>query len=283
MRREGLNVRIKIEFQGPGFVAVPNHVAAMVGQVIGDLVPQFDRDQRKVSDDTAAERFTASDLGALVVFAMLPVGSEWSARWAQDRLGIGRDAWQAIARRLRAVGAMWDDTLTGEDGRHRGRCLAVRWPELAAGAKARKRGTKGGAAGGWKHRKPGKPNDGKPGSVGPGKPNDGKPGIRSSQVIEIVGETVGEVCENPVAPKTKTDGDDAAPLGVAASSPSNFEMTSEGEVNFPALSEFQRSRIRDGLTVIVDEVCIHAGSAASERHRLAYRSWQAAQEAVNGR
>lgn len=199
-------MRIKIEFQGPGFVAVPNHVVALVGNGL-----------------------EAVDLAALVVLAALPVGSDWSAAWVQKRLGVGRDAWQAISRRLRAVGAVWDEVQTGEDGRHRGRCLSVRWPDAPDGAKRARRRPDGGGAPGWKHRKPGKPNAGKSGMGMPEKPNAGKPGIRSAEVIEIVGETSVEMTQNPPCPKTKTGEAVAAPPGLAATASPCPVLQAEGE------------------------------------------------------
>lgn len=103
-------MRIKIEFQGPGFVAVPNHVAAMVADGL----------------------LSASALGCLVVMALRPVGSEWSVSAIQKACGVGDFAWRRIAKELRLVKAFEaDDLERGAGGKLAGRVWVVRWPEKA--------------------------------------------------------------------------------------------------------------------------------------------------------
>lgn len=183
-------MRIRIDFQGPGFVAVPNHVAAMVGK---ELSPEA--------------------VGVLVMLALRPVGSDWAVASILAALGCSRDRWQRISRELRAVGALWDDPDTGSDGRHRGRLLAVRWP-VAPAKSARKSVSKARV----QRRVVASPKAGKPGLVGPGFPKAGKPGFRSSEVIEIVEQSPVDVVQVLVASKTKT-GEAVAPTGAAAASP----------------------------------------------------------------
>jgi hypothetical protein len=101
-----MEYRIETRFQGPGFVAVPNHVAQNV-----DLPPDA--------------------LGVLVYLASLPHG--WRLDWRDvcARFGIGKDRWQRIARDLRACGAMVDDieAARGPRGRLSGHRVLVRWPD----------------------------------------------------------------------------------------------------------------------------------------------------------
>lgn len=104
-------MRIQIEFQGPGFVAVPNHVVDMIGG-----------------------RLSCEAFAALVALAKLPVGSEWSVSGICAKLGFSRRSWERASRDLRAVGALFDaegDVCRGADGKIRGRVLAVRWPDEA--------------------------------------------------------------------------------------------------------------------------------------------------------
>lgn len=280
-------MRIRIEFQGPGFVAVPNHVVAMVGQTLRALGVTAERlETLRLSPSLLDERFAPADLAALVVMAALPVGSDWAATWFQTRMGVGREAWQATSRRLRALGSIFDDFKTTDDGRHHGRSLCVRWPDAPAVAKSKPRRPSGDGAGGWKHRKPGKPNAGKPVTGVTGKPNAGKPGIRSGEVIENEGETVCEGVENPSCTKTHTPGCTAAPLtGLAAAQPGGAPSDNDGRrpagsvavdpARVAALSRFERSRLRSGDTVMVDGVMIEAGSPLHAQWQEAVRAHDA--------
>lgn len=123
---------IETDFEGPGFVAVPNHVAQ----------------RRGLSPDA---------LGVLVYLASQPRGfiARWSAVCAH--FGMGKDRWQRIARELRVVGAMDAQPIRGARGRVIGRCVSVRWPrppvEVEPGAESREIPLS--------DRKPGKPAAGK--------------------------------------------------------------------------------------------------------------------------
>lgn len=173
-------MRVRIEFQGPGFVAVPNGVAAMLG---GALTPDA--------------------LAVLVFCALRPVGSEWNVDTIRSGLGWGRDRWNGAAGVLRTLGALWDEVNTGDDGRHRGRVLCIRWPDVPKVVA--------------KVRRPGKPKAGKAGQGRPGKPKAGKPGFRSSQVPDFVVETDDQLAQLDVASKTKT-AEGVAPSGAATPS-----------------------------------------------------------------
>ena len=69
---------MQTEFQGSGFVAVPNEV---------------------VQSDLSAEA-----LGVLVFIASKPNGWRFSPTDIRQRFSFGRDKWQRIAREMRAAG-----------------------------------------------------------------------------------------------------------------------------------------------------------------------------------
>lgn len=102
-----MNYQIETSFQGPGFVAVPNHIAQDL-----DLSPEA--------------------LGVLVYLASKPNGWRMSPDDVKARFGMGKDRWQRIARELRAVGAMVVEALRGAGGQLLGRLVRVRWPEQPA-------------------------------------------------------------------------------------------------------------------------------------------------------
>jgi len=122
-----MDYTIETEFQGSGFVAVPNHVA---------------QDQR-LSPDA---------LGVLVYLASLPKGYILRVGTVQERFGFGKDRWQRIARELRAVGAMRSQRISGAGGRWIGERVSVRWPEPVEQDQE---------TGSRKNRKPEKPEAGK--------------------------------------------------------------------------------------------------------------------------
>lgn len=177
-------MRIRIEFQGPGFVAVPNHVAAMV-----------------------PGKLSAEALGVLVRLALLPVGSDWNVSTVLTKCGLGRRAWERVSRELRAVGALFDDAPRGADGTLRGRVLSVRWPAPPVrSARAKKPVTEQHVL-----------------SVSDAqKPKRTKRAFRSSQPVELIEEKPVE-CAKPAVPlKTKTgEAVAVAPTGgkAAAASP----------------------------------------------------------------
>jgi hypothetical protein len=98
---------IETSFQGPGFVAVPNHVL----------------------DD---ERLSPEAIGVLVWFARKPVG--WIARTSavRERFAMGKDRWQRIARELRAVGAIRVERIRTAAGVISGSRFVICWPEPVA-------------------------------------------------------------------------------------------------------------------------------------------------------
>lgn len=136
---------VETSFQGPGFVAVPNHVAQS-----GNLSPEA--------------------LGVLVYFASLPRGYIARVSSVQEAFSIGKDKWQRIARELRAAGAMDVHEVRGPGGRIVGRRVVVRWPDERETTESRKTRPS--------DRKPEKPAAGKPGSPEPENPPNraGKPG-----------------------------------------------------------------------------------------------------------
>ena len=100
---------VELEFDGPGFVAVPNGVV----------------------DDA---RLSAEALAVLVYLARLAGGrGPRIVRVAAicKRFDFGKDKWQRIARELRAVGALSDNFGRTDDGRNIVRSLVVGWPKPA--------------------------------------------------------------------------------------------------------------------------------------------------------
>ena len=100
---------VELEFDGPGFVAVPNGVV----------------------DDA---RLSAEALAVLVYLARLAGGrGPRIVRVAAicKRFDFGKDKWQRIARELRAVGALSDNFGRTDDGRNIVRSLVVGWPKAA--------------------------------------------------------------------------------------------------------------------------------------------------------
>ena len=98
---------VELDFDGPGFVAVPNGVV----------------------DD---ERLSAEALAVLVYLARLAGGR--GPRIVRvgaicKRFAFGKDKWQRIARELRAVGALSDNFGRSDDGRNIVRSLVVGWPK----------------------------------------------------------------------------------------------------------------------------------------------------------
>jgi len=118
---------IETDFQGPGFVAVPNHVAQ------GNLSPEA--------------------LGVLVWFASLPRGYLLRVSSLRERFNLGKDKWQRIARELRDAGAIQLRQVRGQGGHIVGSQYLVRWPEPVERTESRKTRLS--------DREPGKPAAGK--------------------------------------------------------------------------------------------------------------------------
>ena len=97
-----MDYQIETEFQGPGFVAVPNHVA-----------------NGTLSSDA---------LGVLVYLASLPRGFVLRVATVQERFSFGKDKWQRIAKELRDAGAMEVDIIRAAGGRAVGKRVKVKWP-----------------------------------------------------------------------------------------------------------------------------------------------------------
>lgn len=93
-------------FEGPNFVAVPNHVAQN-------------------------SALSADALGVLVYLGSLPRGFLARVSSIQARFKIGKDKWQRIARELREAGAMIVEAVRGVGGRVVGKRVRVCWPRPA--------------------------------------------------------------------------------------------------------------------------------------------------------
>lgn len=126
---------IETNFQGPGFVAVPNAVAQSA-----DLSPEA--------------------LGVLVYLASLPRGFVLRVSTVMERFKMGKDRWQRIAREFRKVGVMPEspEIVRGAGGRAIGRRMSVSWPKIAPSTESREIPPS--------DRKPGFPADGKPAKQG---------------------------------------------------------------------------------------------------------------------
>lgn len=101
---------IELENMESGFVAVPNHVADMVG-------------------------LSAEALAVLVFLARFAGGR--GARIVRvgavcKRFGFGKDRWQRVSRELRAVGSLRDNFGRTADGQSVVRSLVVGWPKPGA-------------------------------------------------------------------------------------------------------------------------------------------------------
>lgn len=97
---------IELAFDGPGFVAVPNHVVDM-------------------------ERLSAEALGVLVYLARLAgarSGAVVRVAAVRERFQMGKDRWQRIAGELREVRALTSGFGRSDDGKHIARFLRIGWP-----------------------------------------------------------------------------------------------------------------------------------------------------------
>lgn len=208
---------IETDFQGPGFVAVPNAVAQ--------------------SADVSADA-----LGVLVYLASMPRG--WIARVAviQERFGLGKDKWQRIARELREVGALHVEQVRTEGGRVSGRRVRVRWPELAEKTESREIRLS--------DRKPGKPAVGKPAKqsrkIRQTEPEN--PAPYKEQEKDKGAARASSGSEGKAAAARKSRGAARALAGCSAES--------EAETVAASLSAFQRSRLLAGQSCIVGGVLL---------------------------
>lgn len=96
---------VETQFEGPGFVAVPNAVAQLA-------------------------ELSADALGVLVWLASLPKGFAVRRSTILERFRLGKDKWQRIARDLAAVGALELRKERRAGGQFASRYL-VRWPDPA--------------------------------------------------------------------------------------------------------------------------------------------------------
>ena len=222
---------IETDFQGPGFVAVPNHVAQRPG-----LSPEA--------------------LGLLVYLASQPRG--FIVRWSVicAHFGMGKDRWQRIGRELRLIGAMEVQQVRGPGGRVIGRRVLVRWPSPAQAAAAP---TESGESP-LSDRKPEKPAAGKPAKVSrkirqsepenpaPYKDKDEKRGSR---------ENVGRVAARSASPRSDATRAATGREGEGAQAAS--------------LTAFQRDRVLAGQSCLIDGVAVLPGSPRFETLRQALR------------
>lgn len=222
---------VETDFQGPGFVAVPNHVAQRRG-----LAPEA--------------------LGLLVYLASQPRG--FIVRWSVicDHFGMGKDRWQRIGRDLRAIGAMQVQEIRGAGGRVIGRRVVVRWPDpVAVHADVAESGVFP-----LSDRKPEKPAPGKPAKVSgqirkserenpaPYKDKDEKEGGR---------EKAGRAAARSASPRS-----DATRAATG--------REGEG-VQAASLTAFQRSRIWAGQSCLIGGVPVLPGSPQFDGLRQALR------------
>lgn len=108
-----MNFLIETDFQGPGFVAVPNYVLD---------IPELQPDA----------------LGVLVFLARLPKGFVLRPTVIMERFAMGRDKWQRIARELRDLGALRLVQHRDHKGQIIGSSYAVRWPNGVQSTENRK-------------------------------------------------------------------------------------------------------------------------------------------------
>lgn len=196
----GLNLEspmlIQTEFQGPGFVAVPNHVlnAGLTADALGVLVWLAARPAGSVVTVGAVMRVFSGDF-------------KQGEGKADVSLKMGRDRWQRIYRELEAHGAFsFQPVQCPHSGRMIGRSVVVRWPEPGArkvrNAKGGKPGVRSDAA--VKkvvHREPAQP------VVGAVEPTTGSAGRRGgsagsprpAQPVPILKSNTGDAAAAPQA------------------------------------------------------------------------------------
>ncbi|ETW10907.1 hypothetical protein ATO8_19959 [Roseivivax marinus] len=184
-----------------------------------------------VPNVVAQGELPADALGVLVYLASLPDGFTIRVSTIRERFGFGRDKWQRIARDLRAAGALETQYVRDPDtGKAYGKGVVVQWPTSSAEpAKTEGRKTRSSEE---------KPKAGKPGHR-TGKPGRGGP-------------------ENPVPYKEieiHTRAREAAPPTPPPASPAKGQA---GGV--AGLSEFVRSQVGRGETVLIDGVRIRGGT-----------------------
>ena len=215
---------VETDFQGPGFVAVPNHVAQRRG-----LAPEA--------------------LGLLVYLASQPRG--FIVRWSVicDHFGMGKDRWQRIGRDLRAIGAMQVQEVRGAGGRIIGRRVVVRWPDAVAS----EAGVTESREIPLSDRKPEKPAPGKSakvsGQIRKSEPENPAP-YKDKDKKEGAREKAGRVAARSASPRSDATRAATGREGEGAQAPS--------------LTAFQRSRLLSGQSVLIDGVPVAPGSPAFE-------------------
>lgn len=202
---------IQTEFEGPGFVAVPNYVAQDV-----NLTPEA--------------------LGVLVWLASQPMGFVCRVAGVRERFGMGKDKWQRIARELRAAGAMRNVRMrSGNSGRMSGSHYIVRWPD-----------PKGGGID-LAHEEMGRPSISRktrPMDHKPGFPSDGKPakGCR---------KTRQRVPGNPAPYKEKEKHQEPAALSEKSEGGQNGKTDAQAAMpGLWDLSDLQKSMLRAGNELV---------------------------------
>lgn len=174
----------QFEFGGPGFVAVPNHVARLV----------------------SGGRLSAEALGVLVVMALHPPGSRGGVAETLAACGIGVFVWRRVSKELRDVGALIDGPVKRLHGRFCGG-FVFGWPPKSGRAKKSKKADRSSV-----YRKRETASDTVQ-FTARGKPTDGE-----AQAFDVVEIFEVETCENVVPLRLKT-GEAVAPSGAAAASP----------------------------------------------------------------
>lgn len=234
-----MRYQIETEFQGAGFVAVPNWVAQDA-------------------------RLSPEAVGVLVYLASLPNGWRLSPDDVRARFGMGKDRWQRIARELRAAGAMMREAIRGAGGRLLGEVVRVRWPEAgeadAVTEKAETTGSRKTRHPVAKHRKP-------------ENPAAGKPAKQSRETRQKEPENPAPYKEQ--TKKTGRDGEAAQPEPNAVrekrgqAQPTEAPASRNAASHVERLSAFERFRVREGKAVVIagklvkPETPDHAGLMAA--------------------
>lgn len=223
---------VETDFQGPGFVAVPNHVAQRRG-----LAPEA--------------------LGLLVYLASQPRG--FIVRWSVicDHFGMGKDRWQRIGRDLRAIGAMQVQEVRGAGGRIIGRRVVVRWPEPqpveAVGTESREIPLS--------DRKPEKPAAGKPAKVSREirqSERENPASYKDKDEKEGAREKAGRVAARSASPRSDATRAATGREGEGAQAAS--------------LTAFQRARVLAGQSCLIGGVPVVPGSPQFDALRQALRA-----------
>jgi len=234
---------VETQFEGPGFVAVPNSVAQLAS-------------------------LPADALGVLVWLASLPKGFAIRRSSILERFGFGKDKWQSVARSLSQVGAL--DVVTDRlPGGQFSRRYVVRWPT----ARACQSGQSEKPETAQSHNsEPAQSHNSEPAqSTGAGKPGSGVTGAgKSAKVWRKIRQNVAEnpalYKETNIKNTSRVRSASARAASPAKGQAAQSAVGKDGSTVDPqSLTDFQRASLRQSRAVIVGGVLLQPESQAFQR------------------